>query len=60
VSILHRIRRAFARSDPPSEQGIAGGTVGTEIGLGKIEAAERREFPPEEFASADDDEESES
>jgi hypothetical protein len=30
--------------------------VGTEIGLGQIAAAERREFRPEEFASADDEE----
>jgi hypothetical protein len=35
-----------------------GGTVGTEIGLGLIESAERDEFPPEERA-ANEHEESE-
>jgi hypothetical protein len=57
VKFLQRIRRAITRSGRSSDQ-IAGGTVGTEVGLGQIEAAERKEFPPEEFAS-DEQEESE-
>jgi hypothetical protein len=59
VKILDRIRRAFAGSDRLSDQGIAGGTAGTQIGLGQVEAAERQEFPREEF-TAPDNEESES
>jgi hypothetical protein len=59
MKILDRIRRAFAGSDRSSGQGLAGGTVGAQIGLGQIEAAEREEFPPEEF-TAPENQESES
>jgi len=55
VKFLQRIRRAITRSGRSSDQ-IAGGTVGTEVGLGQIEAAERKEFPPEEFASNEQEE----
>jgi hypothetical protein len=56
MTIMDRIRRAF-RTGGSSDQ-VAGATVGTQVGLGQIEAAERQEFPPEEFAS-DEQEESE-
>jgi len=52
---MDRIRRAF-RSDGSSDQ--AAGATGTQLDLGQIGALEREEFPPEEFAS-DEQEESE-
>jgi hypothetical protein len=55
VKILHRIRRVFAGEGRSSSQ-IAGGTVGAQVGLGQIDAAERQEFPPEEFASDEQEE----
>jgi hypothetical protein len=54
VKILHRIRRVFAGEGRSSSQ--ITGTVGVQVGLGQIEAAERQEFPPEEFASNEQEE----
>lgn len=54
--MMDRIKRAF-RTGRSSSQ-IAGETVGTQLGLGQIEAVESQEFPPEESAS-DEPEESE-
>jgi hypothetical protein len=56
VKILDRIRRIFSRSDGSPVQSTAGGTVGTQVGLGQVEAAERGEFPPEELAVDEPDE----
>ena len=53
---MDSIRRAF-RSRGSSDQAAAG-TMGSQLGLGQIEAVESQEFPPEEFAS-DEQEESE-
>jgi len=46
------------RSGRSSDQVIPGGagTAGTEVGLGQIQAVERQEFPPEEFASGENEE----
>jgi hypothetical protein len=57
VKILNRIRRAIAGEGRSSSQ-IAGGTVGTQVGMGQIAATEHQEFPSEEFAP-DKQEESE-
>jgi hypothetical protein len=59
VKILHRIRLAIARVGRSAGPSLSGGGAGTKVGLGRIEAVERQEFPPEEFA-ADEDGESES
>jgi hypothetical protein len=56
VKILERIKRALGHPDGPPEQGIAGPTAGTQVGLGQIEAVERDEFPPEELAADEPDE----
>ena len=58
VKILDTIKRAIAGSGRSSDQVIPGGagTAGTEVGLGQIQAVERQEFPPEEFASGENEE----
>ena len=58
MKILERIKAAIAGSGGSSDQVIPGGagTAGTQIGLGQIQAVERREFPPEEYASGENDE----
>jgi len=59
LSFFRRISRAITRAD--DALGSAEGTT-VETGgafnprLGHIEAAERQEFPPEEFAADEDDE----
>jgi hypothetical protein len=57
VTILDRIRRAIAGSGRSSDQVIPGGagTAGTDVGLGQIQAVERQEFPPEEFAQRENE-----
>ena len=59
MGILHRIKQAIARSGSTTGPAISGGAAGPSMGVGPIEALEREEFPPEEFA-ADENEESES
>jgi len=55
VKLLQRIRRAITGSDRSTEE-VAGRPVGTEIGFGEVEAAERQEFPPEEFTAGEQQE----
>jgi hypothetical protein len=56
VKILDRLKAALGREDRSPEQGIVGATPGTQVGVGQVAAAERGEFPPEEFAADDPDE----
>jgi len=56
VKILHRIREAIASFGSSRGPAASGGTTGSRIGLGQIEAVEREEFPPEEFAAEDAEE----
>jgi hypothetical protein len=56
MSILHRIKQAIARLGGSSAPAIGGGTAGASVDLGQIQALEREEFPPEEFAAGEDEE----
>jgi len=58
VKILDRIKRAIAGSGRSSDQVIPGGAgaTGKEVGLGQIQALERQQFPPEEFAPGENEE----
>jgi hypothetical protein len=57
VTILGRIRKALAglNRDLGSAEGTAEGTQGFSPGIRHVEAAERQEFPPEEFAEDEHD-----
>jgi hypothetical protein len=59
MSFLQRLKQAITRSGSTTGPAISGGPGGAGLGVGPIEAIEREEFPPEEFAS-DENEESES
>jgi hypothetical protein len=58
MAFLDRIKRAIAGSGRSSDQVIPGGagTTSTDVGIGQIQAVERQEFPPEEFASGENEE----
>jgi len=58
VSILERINRGIARLNGllGSGQGTTAGTTGVSPALRHIEAAERQEFPPEESAAGEPEE----
>lgn len=60
VKILQGVSRALGRINRSlgSAEGTTGGTPGLTPGLRHVEAAEREEFPPEEFV-ADEQEETE-
>lgn len=58
VTILRRIAQAFGRAnrDLGSAEGTDEGTRGFSPAVRHVEAAERQEFPPEEFASEEQEE----
>jgi hypothetical protein len=56
VRILHRIRLAIARAGRSAGPAVTGGTTGTQMGLGQVEAVEHEEFLPEEFAAEENGE----